>query len=426
MGKQIVYCQGCGTNLREEDFAKGRAHTFENSPYCTTCKPKPAGPPSARLLPQKAEALTPLPDPPTRSSKSGLGLPTDPSRPSTTRKSATGRFPETQVPPGTRRAPAEPSSSAGLVIGIVVGAIAFIALLALVLSGGDKSRPSVTPDPPRPAPAFVPPPPPSRPSPSTPRKDPAFEALEELRRVAAGTSDPEAILTKCDKVRGAIQGSDFDSEFRKIERQAQEKKAQRELQKPATLDKFLETIRRTIERDPSGGNREEVFSMMAAAHKVAGSRAAEVDEMREEYRRRIGETDPRTRWEDWKTASGTEEGSPKRLEEHGGRKNVLMTHPLNRTTPSSLERDADLPAGKKTTLCFSVAPHAKGDWELRVIVDGKPVEKRVVGPPGSGWKDIRVDLSSAAGRRVKVRLENAPTGWENEFGFWAALEFKSE
>jgi hypothetical protein len=44
MGKPIVYCEGCGRNLREEDFAKGRAQMLENRPWCADCK-APAAPP---------------------------------------------------------------------------------------------------------------------------------------------------------------------------------------------------------------------------------------------------------------------------------------------------------------------------------------------------------------------------------------------
>ena len=41
MGNPIVYCGGCGRSLREDDFTKGKAHTVDNRPYCTGCKPMP-------------------------------------------------------------------------------------------------------------------------------------------------------------------------------------------------------------------------------------------------------------------------------------------------------------------------------------------------------------------------------------------------
>jgi hypothetical protein len=62
MGREIVYCSGCGKSLLESDFDKGKAHTLENRPYCTTCKPLEAAPPSARSS-AKLSAYTPGPRP---------------------------------------------------------------------------------------------------------------------------------------------------------------------------------------------------------------------------------------------------------------------------------------------------------------------------------------------------------------------------
>lgn len=41
-----------------------------------------------------------------------------------------------------------------------------------------------------------------------------------------------------------------------------------------------------------------------------------------------------------------------------GRRNVLLTHPLSVDVPCVLSRKVDLPAGKNTTLEFSVNNHA--------------------------------------------------------------------
>ena len=35
----------------------------------------------------------------------------------------------------------------------------------------------------------------------------------------------------------------------------------------------------------------------------------------------------------------------------------------------------DVPAGKRTVLSFNAAAHEKGDWELRVLVNGKIIDK---------------------------------------------------
>lgn len=50
MGKLIVYCEGCGNSLREQEFDSGAAQVLENRPYCGTCRPpeNPAPRPAAR------------------------------------------------------------------------------------------------------------------------------------------------------------------------------------------------------------------------------------------------------------------------------------------------------------------------------------------------------------------------------------------
>ena len=62
----------------------------------------------------------------------------------------------------------------------------------------------------------------------------------------------------------------------------------------------------------------------------------------------------------------------------------------------SLEREIAVPAGKKTILRFFVAPTSRGDWELRVQVDGKERHKLNVTPPNADWKEVKIDLSDAA------------------------------
>ncbi|HLF92529.1 MAG TPA: LPXTG cell wall anchor domain-containing protein, partial [Planctomycetota bacterium] len=109
MGKEIVYCQGCGTNLREEDFEKGRAHRVENRPFCVECKPAP---------PPKAE--TPRP-----------------------RKTSTGRIP-LATPPGARR-PVLPktakTANLTLIIGGAIAALVVLMLLIVMASRSGRPRP---------------------------------------------------------------------------------------------------------------------------------------------------------------------------------------------------------------------------------------------------------------------------------------------
>ena len=127
---------------------------------------------------------------------------------------------------------------------------------------------------------------------------------------------------------------------------------------------------------------------------------------------------------EWKVIAPDFEGAPRKLTEFAGRKNVLMTHPFDREKASALERTVLLVAGQKTTLTFAVAAHDQGDWELRVLADGKLLHKQLVDKTGERWKRVSVDLSPFAGKQVTLRLENAANDWSFEFGYWSDVELK--
>ena len=128
---------------------------------------------------------------------------------------------------------------------------------------------------------------------------------------------------------------------------------------------------------------------------------------------------------EWRLTCPDFEGAPQKLVEYAGRKNVLMTHPFNPETGAALERTIEVPAGKRTSLAVDVASHDQGDWELRVLVDGKLLKKQLVSKSGDRWKQIQVDLSASAGRKAVVRLENFANDWAWEFGYWGGIELIS-
>ena len=108
---------------------------------------------------------------------------------------------------------------------------------------------------------------------------------------------------------------------------------------------------------------------------------------------------------------------------------MLLTHPFSREKPAVLERELEIPAGQKTTLKFLAAAHEKGDWELRVFANGQRLHHQTVGGPashGETWQSFVADLTPFAGKKIKVRLENAANGWSYEFAYWTALEIVSE
>lgn len=130
---------------------------------------------------------------------------------------------------------------------------------------------------------------------------------------------------------------------------------------------------------------------------------------------------------EWRVIAPEFEGTPAKLVDYAGQRNVLRTHPFDREKPAALERELTVSAGQKTTLKFLVAAHEKSDWELRVLANGKPLHKHLIARQGSEvWQPVTVDLTPLAGQKVTLRLENAANGWSFEFAHWAGLEVKSE
>ncbi len=127
---------------------------------------------------------------------------------------------------------------------------------------------------------------------------------------------------------------------------------------------------------------------------------------------------------DWKVNAPEFEGTPRKLTEFAGRRNVLMTHPKDQSTPSALERNLAVPKNGGV-LTFAVAAHEQGDWELRVVINDKLVKKEVVNRDGGRWKPVTVDLKEFAGTTARVRLENAANGWAFEFGYWSDIAIQT-
>lgn len=127
----------------------------------------------------------------------------------------------------------------------------------------------------------------------------------------------------------------------------------------------------------------------------------------------------------WKVLACGTELEPAVMEEYGGRKDVLKTHPVSRTEAAVLEGTLDVPAGAKNPkLRLHVSSEKKGDFLLRVLMEGRPALEEVVETNGE-WREVRVPLG--AGSRVRVRIENAPHGaWMMESMYLATPEVVSE
>lgn len=365
MGRQIVYCEGCGHNLREDDFEKNRARMLDNKPFCAECRP---------FKPGEVEQG--------RRSSSGKV----PAGGGQSRKNTTGSIPIIAPP---RRPGSGPGGSNPIPIIAGVGGLLFVLLIVAVSQGGSKRAPVVET---APTPPIAPPvarrtePPPPPPPPIAPP-------------VSRGTPPPPPPPT------GPL-----------VAPTASEK-----------LDSFLSQIRGIIQSDERQERTEEILNMFSAAAKFAGPRAAEVAKMKSEYVATLNESVRRAvAWGDWRITSNGDPVQTQLLPSHNGRDNVYMTHPLDRGVPAKLERDVDVPAGRKTSFSFWVSCHQSGDFELRVYVDDKAVIREPIGPPGSGWKQKTLDLTPYAGKKIALRVENFPTDWNFEHAYWSDFTIRSE
>jgi hypothetical protein len=106
-----------------------------------------------------------------------------------------------------------------------------------------------------------------------------------------------------------------------------------------------------------------------------------------------------------------------------GRGRVLQTHPFSRDVPCWFEGFVDVPS-QMPRLRLAVGHHQQGDWRLEVRVDEKSVLDTPVGEATckDGWREISVDLTQFAGRRVLLQLFNHASGWAWEFGYWDRVE----
>ena len=128
---------------------------------------------------------------------------------------------------------------------------------------------------------------------------------------------------------------------------------------------------------------------------------------------------------EWMITCASVDGAPAKLPDFEGRHNVLRTHPSDDRTPASIARAVNLPVGHRSELTFSVSSDARGDWQLRVLVDGEVLKDQAIRRGPQIWTPVSVDLSAYAGKRVVLRLENAANLWNSEFAYWSDLRLTS-
>ncbi len=132
----------------------------------------------------------------------------------------------------------------------------------------------------------------------------------------------------------------------------------------------------------------------------------------------------------WEIANCGMDMDPGWRDEYAGRKNVLLTHPLDANTGCVLSRKVNLPAKQRTVLRIVVARDTRGDFDLIVRADDRELLRKpvtTVTTTNDPWLVQEVDLSSFAGRKaVKLEVINQPSGWSYEAAYWAEIGIVSQ
>jgi hypothetical protein len=123
---------------------------------------------------------------------------------------------------------------------------------------------------------------------------------------------------------------------------------------------------------------------------------------------------------EWKVNAPDFERTPMKLAEYHGKTNVLLMHPFEKTKPASFERKLKVEAGK-TKLKFNVAADDRGDWAVKVAVNGQVIRELTVDHEKPRWKTVEVDMSKYTGQEVTLRLEAHASGWNWEFAYWNGI-----
>ncbi len=129
----------------------------------------------------------------------------------------------------------------------------------------------------------------------------------------------------------------------------------------------------------------------------------------------------------WKMTNCGPDMDPRLHAEFGGKKNVFMSHPLNRSVGCVISKKIKVPDGKRTVLRLVVAHDPLGDWMLLIKAGGQPVLERLIAPDtaSNGWVELEVDLSDKAGQDVLLELVNQPNDWHYEAAYWAEIAVES-
>jgi putative membrane-bound dehydrogenase-like protein len=106
---------------------------------------------------------------------------------------------------------------------------------------------------------------------------------------------------------------------------------------------------------------------------------------------------------------------------------AVQTHPQDRQSASQFYRKVFIADDLETRLNLRVSHHPHGDWQLRVLADGKPLLDRIIGTQTVGeneWYETSVDLTRFAGTTIELTVENRANNWLNEWAYWNRVQIE--
>jgi hypothetical protein len=334
MGREIVYCGDCGQRLSEDDFDRGRARFIENRPFCTACRGEAPAPPPPPPRKQATERIPIVPQTPRRA------MPISGSPP----------------PPPHK----EKSSRTPIVVGGLIAAAGLVLLVVAVGSGGTPERTSGP-----------------RTGPKEETAPDLLPSLQELEKLAASGAEPEAILARCDRLRGEFIGSRYADRFKKIEDKARESKSARD--RTSHFQGYLTEIRKKIQADPEFAQRDSILPLLTKAKDVAGAQGGEVDKLLAEYNGAYAA------WAASRPMAFAAEGATRK----GPNLQLKGDYLGNwRSVDDSAEWALEVYKGGvyKIDLAYACAKDSGGDFFLTV---GSSQLRATVDPTGGDWKKFK-------------------------------------
>ena len=94
-----------------------------------------------------------------------------------------------------------------------------------------------------------------------------------------------------------------------------------------------------------------------------------------------------------------------------------------------MQMPLNVPKDKTTTLKMRVSHHPHGDWQLRVLVNGKVIKDQIIGSESVGskeWLDVDVDLSPYGGEVIRLDIENRANNWNCEWAYWNSVRITTK